>query len=71
MQQLPHMTLYIFDDDAKKGQTEQPPRRVVYNFPEEFVRAGEIELKNPDQPAEAKFKLIDLTSGQTPPGRVN
>jgi len=70
LQQLPHMTLYIFDDDAKRGQAEQPPRRVVYNFPEDFVRSGEIELKNPDQPAEAKFKLIPLSPVETPPGRA-
>jgi hypothetical protein len=63
---LPHMTLYIYDDDAKKGEVEQPSRRVVYNFPEEFVRKREIELKNPDKPAEAKFKLIRLTSGESP-----
>jgi hypothetical protein len=66
MQQLPHMTLYIFDDDANKGEAEQPPRKVVHNFPEEFVRAGEIELKNPDQPAEAKFKLIPLPATEVP-----
>jgi hypothetical protein len=71
MQQLPHMTLYIFDDDAKKGEAEQPPRRVVYNFPDEFVRTGEIELKNPDQAAEAKFKLIPLTASKTAPGRAD
>lgn len=70
-QELPHMTLYIFDDDAKKGDAEQPPRRVVYNFPKEFVRAGEIELKNPNQPAEAKFKLIPLTPSETATGRVD
>jgi len=64
---LPHMTLYIYDDDAKKGEVEQPPRRVVYNFPEEFVRKREIELKNPDQPAEAKFRLIRLASPETGP----
>ncbi len=62
LQPYPLMTLYIFDDDAQKG-TEEQRREVVYNFPPEFVRKGEIELKNPDQPAEAKFKLIPLASG--------
>ena len=59
------MTLYIFDDDAQKG-TEEQRREVVYNFPPEFVRKGEIELKNPQQPAEAKFKLIPLSSAAAP-----
>ncbi len=61
------MTLYILDDDAKKGPQEEQRRRVVYNFPEEFIREDEIRLKSPQQPAEAKFKLIRLTSAPTPP----
>ncbi len=56
-QQPYQMLLYILDDDPQKG-TER--RKVVYNFPQEFVRKGEIKLKNPEQPAEAKFKLISL-----------
>jgi hypothetical protein len=70
LQPLPRMTLYILDDDTKKGQEEQP-KKVVYNFPPEFVRKGEIELKNPQQPAEAKFKLIPISPAETskvPPG---
>ena len=61
-----HMTLYILDDDAKKGPEEEQRREVVYNFPEEFVRRNEIKLTNPKK-AEAKFKLIPLTSAKTPP----
>jgi hypothetical protein len=61
LQPLPLMTLYIFGDDAKKVAEEQR-RVVVYNFPPEFVRKREIELKNPQQSAEAKFKLIPLSS---------
>ncbi len=61
------MTLYILDDDAKKGPEEEQRRKVVCNFPEEFVRKDEIRLKNPEQPAEAKFKLIRLTSASAPP----
>jgi hypothetical protein len=60
------MTLYILDDDAKKGPQERR-REVIYDFPEEFVRRDEIRLKNPQQPAEAKFKLIRLTSAPAPP----
>jgi len=66
MQLLPQMTLYILDDDAKKGESEQS-RAVVYNFPQQFVGKGEIELKNPGQPAEAKFRLIRLASAESPP----
>ena len=66
-QPYPPMTLHIFDDDAKKPE-EKKTREVVYNFPEEFVRKGEIELKNPQQPAEAEFILIPLPSTETPPG---
>jgi len=61
-----HMTLYILDDDKKKGPEVEQPREVVYNFPEEFVRRNEIKLKNPKK-AEAKFKLIRLTSAPAPP----
>jgi hypothetical protein len=61
------MTLYILDDDKKKGPEEEQRRKVIYDFPEEFVRRDEIRLKNPEQPAEARFKLIRLTSVLTPP----
>jgi len=61
-QPYPSMTLYIFDDDRKEA-AEGKSRAVVYNFPLEFVQRGEIELiKNTQQPAEAKFKLIPLSS---------
>ncbi|MBA7623413.1 hypothetical protein ES703_30809 [subsurface metagenome] len=61
------MTLYILDEDANKGPEDVIPRKVFCNFPEEFVRKNEIRLKNPQQPAEAKFKLIRLTSAPAPP----
>ena len=54
-QQLPHMTLYIFDDDIKEGQ-KGLRRAVHYNFPEKYVRTGEIELVG--EPTQAEFKLI-------------
>jgi hypothetical protein len=63
-QPLPLMTLYIFDDDAKKGVEEQR-KAVVYNFPPDFVRKDEIQLKNPQQLVEVKFKLIPLSSAET------
>jgi hypothetical protein len=64
------MTLYILDDAKEKGPEEEQRKKVVYNFPEEFVRKNEIELKNPEQAAVAKFKLIPLTP-ETPPAGVD
>ena len=66
-----HMTLCILDDAQKKGPEEEQWAKVVYNFPEEFVRRDEIRLKNPQQPAEAKFKLIPLSSAKTPTAGVD
>lgn len=63
------MTLYILDDNAKKGPEEEQQKGVFYNFPEEFVRRDEIKLKNPQQAAVATFKLIPLSSAPTSSGR--
>ncbi|MGD8787036.1 MAG: hypothetical protein PVJ60_06400, partial [Phycisphaerales bacterium] len=57
------MSLYILDDDAKRGPVEQR-RRVDYIFPKKYLRKDEIRLK--DQPAEARFRLIKLPSTDTP-----
>lgn len=67
LQPLPRMTLYILDDDVEKAKEVQQ-KKVVYNFPQEFVRKREIELKNPQQPAEAKFKLILISPAEAPKG---
>jgi len=56
--------LEIYDEDAES--TEPLKRELIYNFPAEYVSKGEIELKNPDQPAEAKFKLNQLPSAVAP-----
>jgi len=62
-QDRPKMTLYIYDSDEEKGQQEQG-REVQYNFPEEFVRKGDIVL---DQvPVTARFKLVPLPSAANP-----
>jgi hypothetical protein len=61
-QQLPQMTLYIFDSDTEKGQEVQR-KRVHYNFPPEYVRKGEIELSQ--EPAIAEFKLIPRPSAES------
>jgi len=68
LQPFPQMTLYILDND--KNTTEEQRRRVVYNFPEKFLRSGEIDL-NQQEPATARFKLTPVSSAETskgPPG---
>jgi len=52
--------LEIDDEDVK---SEESRREVVYNFPPEFVRKGEIVLNQP--PVQARFKLTPLSA--TPP----
>ena len=52
-----HVILEIDDEDAKPKEGK---REVAYNFPEEYVRKKEIELKNP-QPVIAQFRLIPLS----------
>jgi len=61
-QQLPHMTLYIFDKDIKQGQKDYR-KAVHYNFPEKYVRTGEIELSQ--EPAIAEFNLILRPSAES------
>ena len=60
-QQLPQMTLYIFDSDTEKGQEVQR-KKVHYNFPAEYVRTGTIELSG--EPVTAEFKLIPRPSAE-------
>jgi hypothetical protein len=60
-QQLPQMTLYIFDSDTEKGQESQR-KQVQYNFPPEYVRTGTIVLDQ--EPAIAEFKLIPRPSAE-------
>jgi len=62
------MTLYILDDAREKGPEVEQQGKVIYLFPEEFVRRNEIRPNNPPKPA--KFKLIPLTP-ETPPAAVN
>lgn len=52
------MTLYILDDD--KNRTGVQRRKVVYNFPANYIRRDEIELKQ--QPVEAQFELIPISA---------
>ena len=61
-QQLPHMTLYIFESDIKEG-LEGLRKAVHYNFPEKYVRTGQIELVG--EPTQAEFKLILRPSAES------
>jgi hypothetical protein len=58
--------LEIDDEDAMSR--EPLKRELIYNFPADCVRKGEIELKNPDQPVSARFKLIELPSAKATEG---
>lgn len=56
--------LEIYDSDKDDKLTESLRRELIYNFPAEYVREGEIELKQ--QPVIARFKLVRLPSVETP-----
>ena len=65
LQPFPQMTLYILDSD-KDTKEEQLKREVVYNFPEESVRKGEIKLNQQQKPpVTARFKLVPVSSTET------
>lgn len=57
--------LQIVDDDRKSTETIR--RELIYNFPPEYVRKGEIELVvTPGQPAVIEFTLVRLPSADNP-----
>ncbi|MHC4459976.1 MAG: hypothetical protein ACYS6W_00270 [Planctomycetota bacterium] len=58
----------ILEIDDKDARSTEPliRKELIYNFPAEYVRKDEIELKNPDQPVVARFKLIRLPSAVAP-----
>ncbi len=51
-------------DDEDKNITAEQSRKVIYNFPEEYVRRGEIILNQTE--AQARFKLTPIASPQLP-----
>lgn len=55
--------LEIEDEDA--GATEPLRRELIYNFPDEYLRRDDIRLNQ--QPVTARFRLIPLSSAETPP----
>lgn len=54
--------LEIFDSDKDDKSTESLRRELIYNFPAEYVRRGEIELRQPA--VVARFKLVRLPSAE-------
>jgi len=58
----------ILEIDDKDARSTEPliRKELIYNFPAEYVRKDEIELKNPDQPVIARFKLKLLPSAVAP-----
>ena len=60
------LLLVVEDDDFKATEATEPqPRELIYNFPAEFARRGEIEAMAPELP-KVKFRLIPV-SGPTGP----
>jgi len=59
----------IIPDSAAKRPNEVQRRKVVLDFPEEYVRKNEIRLEG--EPKEARFKLIPLKPAETPPAGTN
>ncbi len=57
-----HILVEIRDGD--EALTEIPPRPILYNFPPEFQKDGQIEAPNP--PHQAQIKLTPLSAPVTP-----
>jgi|FrelakmetLWP11LW_1041352.scaffolds.fasta_scaffold01411_4 hypothetical protein len=50
--------------DGDESLPEIPPRAVIYNFPQEYVKSGQIEAPNP--PHQAQLKLTPIVSPAAP-----
>jgi hypothetical protein len=59
-----HLLIEIKPGDERLP--EIPPRPVIYNFPRDFVRTGEIELVESAQEKTAVFKLVPINPSPTP-----
>lgn len=57
-----HFLIEIRDGD--ESLSEIPPRPVIYNFPSEFIKDGQIEAPNP--PHQAQIKLTPLAAPAVP-----
>ena len=66
-EQMRYQVILEIDDSDKDDESTEPLRReLIYNFPAEYVRRGEIVLNQ--QPVTARFKLTPLPAEQ-PPGQ--
>ncbi len=63
-EKMPYQVILEIDDEDA-GSTEPLRRKLIYNFPDEYIRKDEIRLNQ--QPVTARFKLIPLPSAETPP----
>ncbi len=59
------LLIEIRDDDA--ALAEIPPREVIYNFPAEYIKNGQIELVESGIPKTARIKLISITPAPMSP----
>ena len=61
-EQMPfHIILEIYDEDRR--ETGEIKRKIIYNFPREFLCKGEIKAPPPH---EARFELIPVSTPPTP-----
>lgn len=60
------LLLYILDEDKRKDTTIERP--VVFNFPQEYVRTGQIKISPNQSLIKAKFRLIELSGPVSPAG---
>jgi len=58
----PHLLISISEPES--GQIATVP--VIYNFPQQYHRNGEIELAEPDKMPKAKFKLVPIAQPAQP-----
>ena len=62
-EKMPYQVVLEIDDEDAKA-TEPLRRKLIYNFPDEYLQRDEIQLNQ--QPVVARFKLIPLTAPAQP-----
>jgi hypothetical protein len=61
-QQPYHLLIQVLAGDQNLEQT--PPRSVIYNFPQEVLRKGQIQA--PDPPSQVRIRLVPLNPTPAP-----
>jgi len=59
---MPHLLIPISETEPGKDTTVE----VIYNFPQQHHRNGDIELADPDSTPKAKFKLVPIAQPAGP-----